>query len=165
MARPKTKAELLAQSQTNFDQLLELVEALSEADRTEPGVNGAWSLKDVLAHLYAWHKMFFIWYEEGMSGGKAEMPAPGYKWSDTPALNEAIYQRHKDEDFAQVLANLKASHTRMMQIVEGHSDEELFTKQRYKWTGSTSVGSYAISAASSHYQWALDLIKKWNKQR
>ena len=165
MARPKTKTELLTQSQTNFDQLLKLVQSLSEAECTEPGVNEAWSVKDVLAHLYAWHKMFFIWYDEGMSGGKAEMPAPGYKWSQTPALNEAIYQQYKNKDFAQVLADLETSHARMMQIIAGHSNEELFTKQRYKWTASTSVGSYAISASSSHYQWALDLIKKWNKQR
>ena len=165
MARPKTKDELLAQSQDKFEQLIGLIEPHSEAERAEPGVNGAWSIKDVLAHLSGWHAMFFIWYEEGMAGGKAEMPAPGYKWSDTPALNEEIYQQHKDEEFAQIRTGLETSHARIMQIIASHSDEELFTKKRYKWTGSTSVGSYAISATSSHYQWAIDLIRKWSKSR
>jgi hypothetical protein len=58
---------------------------------------------------------------------------------------------------------LKDSHQKMMAIISGHSDEELFTKKRYKWTGSTSLGSYAVSASSSHYQWAIDLIRKWVK--
>ena len=165
MARPKTKDELLTQSQANYDALLALIAPLSQSDLSAPGVNGQWSVKDVLAHLYAWHTMFFIWYEEGMAGGKAEMPAPGFKWSDTPALNEQIYQQHKDKNYDQVSADLGASHARMMKILQSHTDEELFTKKRYKWTGSTSVGSYAVSATSSHYQWAIDLIKKWFKSR
>ncbi|HOP45228.1 MAG TPA: ClbS/DfsB family four-helix bundle protein, partial [Flavobacteriales bacterium] len=38
--------------------------------------------------------------------------------------------------------------------------EELFEKKRYRWTGSTSLGAYLVSATSSHYDWALKLIQK-----
>lgn len=31
--------------------------------------------------------------------------------------------------------------------------------------GSTSPGSYAVSAMSGHYQWAYGLIRKWVKTR
>ena len=34
----------------------------------------------------------------------------------------------------------KDSHQKMMALISGHTDEELFTKKRYKWTGSTSLG-------------------------
>jgi hypothetical protein len=44
--------------------------------------------------------------------------------------------------------------------METHSDEELFEKKRYQWTGTTSLGSYLVSATSSHYEWALKLIKR-----
>ena len=33
-------------------------------------------------------------------------------------------------------------------------------KKKYKWTGSTSLGAYLVSATSSHYDWAYKLIKK-----
>ena len=39
--------------------------------------------------------------------------------------------------------------------MEGFSNDELFTKGVYKWTGGTSLGSYFVSSTSSHYDWAL----------
>jgi hypothetical protein len=48
-------------------------------------------------------------------------------------------------------------------MIEKHTDEELFEKKKYPWTGSTSLGAYFISATCSHYLWAYDLIRKWLK--
>ena len=163
MPRPKTKEQLLSLSQENYDRLFSLVEPLSSEDRTRPGVNGDWSVKDILAHLTAWHHLFFTWYEAGSRGEKPAMPAPGCTWKTTPELNEKIYQEHRHQAYDTVAAELNASHGKMMALISGHSDEDLFTKKRYKWTGSTSLGSYAVSASSSHYQWAMDLIRKWAK--
>jgi hypothetical protein len=50
-----------------------------------------------------------------------------------------------------------------MGIIEKHTDEELFTKKKYAWTGTTSLGSYLISATSSHYDWGLKTIKLLRK--
>ena len=163
MPRPKTKDQLLSLSQENFDHLFSLIEPLPNELREAAGVNEEWSIKDILAHLKAWHELFFIWYEEGSQGDKPEMPAPGYTWKTTPELNEKIYQEHRTQAYDKVAPELKASHQKMMALINDHSDEELFTKKKYKWTGSTSLGSYAVSASSSHYQWAIDLIRKWKK--
>ncbi|KAA3646397.1 MAG: DfsB family protein [Chloroflexi bacterium] len=163
MARPKTKEELLSLSQENFDQIFVLIENLSPEQREQAGVNDTWSVKDILAHLKAWHEMFFTWYEVGSQGEKPEMPAPGYTWKTTPELNEKIYQEHRGQPYETIVDGLHATHQKMMALISSHSDEELFTKKKYKWTGSTSLGSYAVSASSSHYQWAIDLIKKWKK--
>jgi hypothetical protein len=47
-----------------------------------------------------------------------------------------------------------------MALIEAHGDEELFTKKRYAWTGSTSLGAYLVSATSSHYDWATKKLRK-----
>lgn len=39
-------------------------------------------------------------------------------------------------------------------MIEGFTDGELFTKKRFTWTGTTSVGSYFVSSTSSDYDWA-----------
>eukprot|EP01030_Chromulinospumella_sphaerica_P020127 gene20127-20032_t len=39
--------------------------------------------------------MFLQWYEDGMKGLKPEMPAKGYTWKETPALNREINSRYK----------------------------------------------------------------------
>lgn len=160
MPRPKSKEELLSASQEKFDTLLALIGSLREKLKIAGGACGEWAIKDILAHLHAWHEMYLIWYTAGMRNEKVPMPAPGFTWKDTPALNEQIYQKNKDRPYADVFADLKASHEKVMAIVASHSDEELFIKKRYGWTGSTSVGSYTVSATSSHYDWAIKEIKK-----
>jgi hypothetical protein len=42
-----------------------------------------------------------------------------------------------------------------------YSEEDLVSKRRFAWTGSTSVGSYAVSATTSHYDWARTLIRRF----
>jgi hypothetical protein len=46
-----------------------------------------------------------------------------------------------------------------MELAAGHTDAELFTKRRYVWTGSTSLGAYLVSATSSHYAWAAKQLR------
>ncbi len=45
------------------------------------------------------------------------------------------------------------------------SEEELFEKGHFPWTGTTNVGSYCVSAAPSHYEWAMKKIKQYAKGR
>lgn len=42
----------------------------------------------------AWQLMFLGWYREGLDGSRLAMPARGYTWNETPALNRAIWRRH-----------------------------------------------------------------------
>ena len=165
MARAKNKSELVESSQGEYQALLALIETIPEELLTEQGVNQLWTVKDILAHLHVWHGLFLTWYEEGMAGSKPEMPAPGFTWKQTPELNEKIYQEHKDIPYSQVRDSLDESFQRVFSIIESHSDEELFTKKYYKWTGTTSLGCYLISATASHYLWARNMIKKWLKTK
>ena len=91
------------------------------------------------------------------------MPAPGYTWKMTPELNQRIYETYRDVPYSEILARLKKSHDHMMEIIGSHTDDELFTKKRYPWTGSTSMGAYFVSSTSSHYDWANKHINKFLK--
>ena len=90
MARPKTKKELLDSSQENFTRSIDLVQSIPEDLLDESGACEEWSVKDIMAHLHAWHMLCLIWYQEGLAGGKPSMPAPGYSWKETPELNQVI---------------------------------------------------------------------------
>ena len=54
---------------------------------------------------------------------------------------------------------LEQSHREVLELIEVFSNDELFTKGIYKWTGGTSLGSYFVSSASSHYDWAMKKLK------
>jgi hypothetical protein len=106
--------------------------------------------------------MMLRWYAEGMAGAKPAIPAEGHTWQTIPALNAAIWQDAQSVGLVDARSELGQTHAKVMALIEAHSDEELFTKnkKRYAWTGSTSLGAYLISATSSHYDWAMKKLRK-----
>ena len=163
MSRPTTRTELLERTTTEFARLMDAVDEIEPIRRLEPSDYPRGSVKDMLAHLDAWHRMFLEWERVGRTGAVAEMPAPGYTWRDAPALNMAIHERHRDDAWEEVVDSLVDSHGQVRTVIESYSEDELFEKRRYRWTGSTSVGSYAVSASTSHYDWALKHLRRSRK--
>lgn len=165
MPRPKTKSELLDLSQTNFDRLNDYIDRLSKEEQLAefPQNTMNRNIRDVLGHLYHWHLMMLDWYTVGMKGKKPDMPAKGYTWKTTSTLNHKIWELYTQTALDTVRELLGQSHKAQIDLIDRHSDEELFTKKQYPWTGSTSLAAYLISANSSHYDWALKLMKKARK--
>lgn len=160
MPRPTSKTELLQLSQENFKNLIDFVSVQENPNKEFRGNTMNRNIRDVLGHLHHWHEMFLNWYKIGMQGEKPAIPKEGYTFADTPKLNREIWESCQNISLDEVLVLFQKSFEKVFSIIEKHTDEELFTKKKYKWTGSTSLGSYLISATSSHYDWALKLMKK-----
>ena len=58
---------------------------------------------------------------------------------------------------------LASSHRAVLDLAATLTNEELFSKGVYKWTGGTTLGSYFVSATSSHYDWAMKKLKAHQK--
>lgn len=160
MPRANTKSELLAETEREYSALETLIAGVSPEEMQHPGTAGDWSIKDILAHLYEWQRMFFTWYEAGLRGEKAEMPAPGYKWSQLPALNHAIYLSYRDLPLEEVLALFRESHKRTLALIHSLNTEDLETPGRYVWSGEHRLLSFISSICGSHYRWAVTGIRK-----
>lgn len=164
MPRPKNKEELLELSQKNYNKLLAFVSELPDVKKTNfPEGTLNRNVRDVLAHLFHWHQLILGWYEEGERRDKPNIPAKGYTWKTTPDLNKLINEKYQETSIKDAQAMLNRSHKEVIKLIKSLSNEELFTKKHFKWTGTTSLGAYFISATSSHYDWALKLIKKATK--
>lgn len=165
MARPTTKKELEELSRANYTKLFGLInsytEEVQEKEFTTPTLNR--NIRDVLAHLHYWHLLMLGWYEVGMKGEKPEMPAKGYTWKTSKELNKKIWEETQKITLKEAKEQINTSYKKLQQLIQKHSDKELFEKKKYHWTGSTSLGAYLISATSSHYDWAYKLIKKGRK--
>ncbi len=165
MPRPTTKATLLAAGADELARLEALLAPLSAAQQCAPGVVGDWSVEDVLAHLTAWHEMVLAWHAAGLRGEVPETPGGGFSWQQTPALNQQIYLAHHDEPLDEVWAAFRASAARVRAAIEAASEEQLFARNVYTWTKSTTLGAYFVSATSSHYAWARTEIRKGIKAK
>ncbi|MBM7541979.1 ClbS/DfsB family four-helix bundle protein [Amphibacillus cookii] len=166
MARPKSKVELLEAAEQNYQALLTLINTMTDVQQNGifPFEDRDRNIRDVLVHLHEWHNMMKQWYQVGMGGEKPIMPRKGYSWKTISELNHAIWLDYQDTDLQTAKALLERSHHEMICLIDRHSNEELFTKKYYQWTNTTSLGSYLVSATSSHYDWALKKLKKYKKQ-
>ena len=162
MARPTNKTDLLALSKRNFDALTAFIDNLSDERQNREFPNGTMNrnIRDVLAHLHHWHMLMKDWYSVGMKDAKPDIPAKGYTWKTCPELNRKIWEDYRNTDLKTVRKKFNQSHHSIQKIIERHTNEELFEKMKYKWTGTTSLGAYFVSCTSSHYDWALKLIKR-----
>jgi hypothetical protein len=157
--RAKTKDELLESIHATRAQLNQKFSKLTPNQMVWPGSMDNWSVKDILAHLIDWEQRFIGWYKAGQRGEVPETPAPGFKWSDLPKLNQAGYEKHKDESLEKVLDQYKRSHHEIVKLVEGMSEKEIFDPGYYEWTGDSALLGFIAANTSSHYKWAQRNIR------
>jgi hypothetical protein len=114
-------------------------------------------------HLYEWHQLLLNWVATNTSGGdKPFLPEP-YTWKTYGEMNIGFWKKHQTTNYDETVALLGSSHAEVMALIEALSDEELFEKKHFPWALTTNIGSYCISAAPSHYDWAIKKIKQWSK--
>lgn len=76
MPRARNKQELITFGQQEFDKLINYIDIYQKEKIIDKPIFDNRKLKDLLAHLHAWHQLFFIWYDEGMKGQNPQIPAP-----------------------------------------------------------------------------------------
>ncbi len=163
MSRPKSKEDLLNTIPLERQKLISVLENLQDEQMTQPGVCENWSVKDILAHLYAWEQMVLSWYRAGVRGEIVKTPAEDLKWSETPILNQRIYEQYRDIPLSEMQKKFAESYAEIVSVIETIPEEALITPKFYAWTNTTTLLSYFVSATSSHYHWAYDEIRTWIK--
>jgi hypothetical protein len=159
MATIATKEALLEAIHTARSQLEKKFSKLSPKQMTWPGSMDDWSVKDILAHLVDWEQRFIGWYQAGLQGEIPETPAPGMTWRELPKLNKLIYERYRDRPLEDVLQDFHDSYNKVLKLVEDMSDEEIFTKGFYAWTGNSSLETWIAANTYKHYNWARRQIR------
>ena len=92
----ESKRALVIAIETEHETFLDVASQIPLKRYTEPGVWGDdWTVKDLFIHLTEWEQLFLGWYRAGVAGEVVEIPAPGYKWNETPRLNRDIQRRTK----------------------------------------------------------------------
>jgi len=165
--KPKTKTELLDAAEAQYAKLDSLIEGMSSDDQhthfdpsiTQIGKEAHWArdknLRDVLAHLHEWQSMLLGFVDANLHGQpRPFLPFP-HTWRTTPTLNQEIWTQYQGTELEAIRENLADSHTAAVTLIGKFTNEELFTKAHFPWTGTTSLDSYCVSATSCHYEWAI----------
>jgi hypothetical protein len=113
--------EAMRAARSNWEALL--AEA-GEARLTEPGVEGDWSLKDIIAHI----TYFETWAADNVIAFRSGEPQPQaeYKGLEVDEENARLYERFRTKSLAQVLQDSQVSFQRSLDAVAGLRDEDLY---------------------------------------
>lgn len=162
MPRPTTKQDLIATANEQFYKLFNFIDSMSEEKQNATFLfeDRDRNLRDVLIHLYEWQQLLLNWIKANKAGiNKHFLPEP-YNFKTYPEFNIKLWEKHQNTLYKKSKEMLKKSHNKVMQLIDTFSNDELFTKKYFPWTGTTTLGSYCISVTSSHYDWAIKKIKK-----
>lgn len=175
MSRPTTKTDLLTAAETNYEKLNALIAGLTEqelktpfdfsddAKKKEAHWNRDKNLRDILIHLYEWHKLLLNWVHADKNGGSEPFIPKPYNWRTYGEMNVEFWKKHQDTSLDDAKHLLQGSHAEVLALAETFSNEELFSKGVYKWVGGSTLGSYFVSTTSSHYDWAMKKLKAHKK--
>lgn len=176
MARPTTKAELLEAAEAKWDKLWTTIESLGqealnhefdfsdEPQKKEAHWTRDKNLRDVLIHLYEWHRLLLNWVETNQKDRKANgqgtpfLPER-YNWKTYGDMNVEFWKKHQSTAQDEAEGLVKESHAQVLELIGRFTNEELFAKKHFAWTGTTTLGSYCVSATASHYDWALRKLR------
>ena len=129
--------------------------------RNEPGAEGSWSVKDVLAHVTFWNEVAARYLEGALKG---ERPAKS-KYSglglDTDGFNEAIYQDNKDRSLDDLLQWSAQTHERVISGIEQLSEEDLANADLYPWLNGTPLHEIVDGNGYSHVREHTNDVRAW----
>ena len=128
--------EIIDEERTDWEALLADV----DPDRMdEPGVTGAWSFRDVTAHLLAWRDGGTRLLE-AEARGEPEPPTP---WpaalTGDDEINAWLYERDRDLTADQVLSAYVETFVRLRTVVLALPDEALTDPAYFPWMDGQSV--------------------------
>jgi hypothetical protein len=161
MPNPTTKAELVQTMQTSYTAFEQLLTTLDETQLTTPGVNGDWSVKDILAHIAAWHTHCALSLE---AVGRGEEP------DDSQLVNsEEEMHRFNADTFAakravpldQIWHDLRTSYQRLQTVVEALNESDLFEPQRFAWLEGHPLWRMVAGDTFEHYPEHALMIEEW----
>ena len=152
------KADLIQRIETGWARLQQSLDGLSEEQLHTPGVVGAWSIKDLLAHITAWQTRLIAAMYKAEKGLIPDTTGDG---AAVDKLNAQWYRELKDRPFDQVWDDLDASYHQLLGRVENWPERDLFDPKRFKWLQGQPFERYLAGDSYEHYVEHAEQIEAW----
>ena len=118
-----TKARLLKRLESAWASLRESYAGLSEAEMLEPGVTGAWSVRDIIAHVTWWEEEALTHLPLILAGGRP--PRYSVKYGGIDAFNAQMTEQRKGLSLAEVLQQRDDVHQRLSALIQSVPDDQI----------------------------------------
>jgi hypothetical protein len=146
---------LLKRLEQAWEALKDSYAGLSEAELLEPGVTGAWSIKDIIAHVTWWEEEALKHLPLILAGGRP--PRYSVTYGGIDAFNARMTEQRKNLPLAEVLRQRDEVHWRLIAFIESASDDQITEDTRFR--RRLRLDTYG------HYPKHARAIGTWREQR
>ena len=117
-------------------------------------VDGAWTRKDVLAHLEAWERRLIALAATLRAG---DPPPPNV---ETDALNEEFFRANRHRSVDDVRNGERDAYEQVLATIDEAADEELFDGTHYRWTEGEPFASWFRENGDEHFDEHLEQLTR-----
>ncbi len=128
---------------------------LTDQEILEPGVTGAWSVRDVIAHVTWWDEEAITHLPLILGGGRP--PRYSVLYGGIDAFNAMMTEQKQGLSLAEVRAQFVATHQRLIAYLEGVPPEHLIGDTRFR--RRLRLDTYG------HYPLHAQRIREWRERR
>ena len=156
---PKNREHLLDLITGNYRKLWKLIENL-DATQANLMVDDDFSIRDLIVIRVWWLQAVQSWIEKGQQRLSFALPAEGFNWQQTPALNRQIVAAQQSADLPEIREQLNQSNYALLRLIDGLNDIELTETGQFEWAGKWPVMRWISVGSSSQYDSAARQIRK-----
>jgi hypothetical protein len=117
------KSELLNSLQEDDQRWAALLGRIGPARMDQPGVNGDWSMKDMVAHLTGWQIRMVDGFAAALRGEPEPLPPWPAHLQNEDEINAWIYESKRDRSVNEVLDEAHQLLQRLLAVVAALPDE------------------------------------------
>ena len=128
---------------------------LSEAQLLEPGVTGAWSVRDIIAHVTTWDEEALKHLPSILEGERP--PRYSVTYGGIDAFNALMTKRKESLSLSAVLRQLDDTHRRIVEVIERAPEDQLIRETRFR--RRLRLDTYG------HYPKHAAAIRRWREGR
>ncbi|MGE5124396.1 MAG: ClbS/DfsB family four-helix bundle protein [Acidobacteriaceae bacterium] len=161
----ESKQEINTRLQQVFDEWQKLLAVLKEEQVIVPLLPSTWTIKDHVAHMWAWQQATVARAEAALLGSDPDYPAWWYLMGPDPEedvdqTNAYLYQLNREKSWARVRTDWSAQFARCLELSRRIPEADLLSAGKYAW-----MRGFPLSASSmgtlNHHEEHLETVQAW----
>jgi hypothetical protein len=153
------KDEIFNALEESREQFLDLIDNLSEEQLLTPGVEGEWSLRDILVHLARWEAELvkLLWQVR-----QEQRPTTvHFSGQSTDEINDRWQLESRGRPLERVLEDFHGVRAQTQRRLEEFSDRDLTDPTRYRWLEGQPLWERVGGDSFEHERKHAAHVREW----
>ena len=149
------RRRLLKRLDNAWEAFNESYAGLSDVQLMEAGVTGAWSVRDILAHVTTWEEEALTHLPLILKGGTP--PRYSVRYGGLDAFNARMTEQKRSLSLSEVREQLAATHSRLIEFIQSAPEHQLIGDTRFR--RRLRLDTYG------HYPIHAEAIRQWRQRQ